>query len=133
MSGDVGAVVGSDGGFVGDLGLDGQVAGVDGLAEEADEETVGEAGGTHPANVVGAQVGFGDDADGLTEEGDDTLVALGDGDEVEGGAEAFDEDQGGGGAGFGAVEVPGHGVPGAAGELDHGEFVEGFGGVGFLR
>lgn len=42
------------GGFVGDLGLDRDVARVDCLADEADKEAVGESGRTHPTDVVGS-------------------------------------------------------------------------------
>ena len=48
----LGRVVGFYGVFVGDLGLDREVTWVDCLAEEADEDAIGESGRAHPADVV---------------------------------------------------------------------------------
>ncbi len=65
--------------FGGDVDGSPDLAGPDCFAEDAHEEAVGQAGGAHPAEVLGAAVDFGDDADGLGEEGECATVGLGDG------------------------------------------------------
>ena len=97
-------------GFGGVLDFDGHVGWVDFLVEYAHEDAPCEARAAHPAQVLGGEVGFGDDADGLGEEGEGASGALGDGRQVEGRAQALDHGEGGEAGVVVAVEVEAGGV-----------------------
>lgn len=109
--------------------LDSYISRINGLAEDASEDAVGEAGAAHPAEMFGGEVAFGDNADGLREKRQGAAVSLRHRDQIQGRTDALDDLEGCQTWTVGAIEVQAHGVARAAGQLSNSDGEQGASGI----